>query len=87
MSKLNRDTLGEFVCEIIEHFEDFLDMKGIKLENPEKQEAIDAGVSDEESICNVYGTDYGWLQSEIESSVKYWELIPDEGELNESSKI
>ena len=74
MSKLNQDTLGEFICEIVEHFEDFLDAKGIKLENPEKQEAIEDG-EDPESICNIYGTDYGMLYVLIEGSLNYWELI------------
>lgn len=75
MPKLNQDNIQEFICEIIEHFEEFLDAKGIELENPEKQEAINDG-EDPESICNIYGTDYGWLQSEIEASLKFWELIP-----------
>lgn len=72
--KLNLDTQQEFICEIIEHFENFLDMKGIELDNPEKQEAVDAG-EEEDSICNIYGTDYGWLQSDIEGSLKSWGLI------------
>lgn len=73
-NKLDPDTLGEFVCEIIEHFENFLDAKGIELDNPEKQEAIDAG-EEEDSIANIYGTDYGWLQSDIEGSLKNWGLM------------
>lgn len=74
--KLNLDTQQEFICEIVEHFENFLDMKGIELDNPEKQEAIDAG-EDEESVANIYGTDYGWLQSDIEGSLKSWGLIKE----------
>lgn len=77
MPKLNIDTQQQFICEIIEHFENFLDAKGIELDNPEKQEAIDAG-EDEDSIANIYGTDYGWLQSDIEGSLKSWELIEDD---------
>lgn len=75
-SKLNLDTQQEFICEIIEHFENFLAMKGIELDNPEKKEAVDAG-EDEESIANIYGTDYGWLQSDIEGSLKSWGLIKE----------
>lgn len=75
-SKLNLDTQQEFICEIIEHFENFLNMKGIELDNPEKQEAVDAG-EEEDSICNIYGTDYGWLQSDIEGSLKSWGLIKE----------
>lgn len=74
--KLNLNTQQEFICEIIEHFENFLDMKGIELDNPEKQESVDAG-EDEDSICNIYGTDYGWLQSDIEGSLKSWGLIKE----------
>ena len=77
MPKLNIDTQQQFICEIIEHFENFLDMKGIELDNPEKQEAIDAG-ENEDSIANIYGTDYGWLQSDIKGSLKSWELIEDD---------
>ena len=76
MPKLNRDNMQEFICDVIEMFEDFLEEKGITIENPEKQEAIDDG-EDSELICNIYGTDYGWLQSEIEASLKFWELIPE----------
>lgn len=79
LPKLNLDTQQEFICEIIEYFENFLDMKGIELDNPEKQEAVDAG-EDEDSIANIYGTDYGWLQSDIEGSLKSWGLIK-EGEI------
>ena len=77
MSKLNNDTQQKFICEIIEHFENFLDAKGIELDNPEKQEAIDTG-EEEDSIANIYGTDYGWLQSDIEGSLKSWGLIEDD---------
>lgn len=76
MPKLNLDTQQEFICEIIEHFENFLDAKGIELDNPEKQEAITNG-QDEDTICNIYGTDYGWLQSDIEGSLKSWGLIKE----------
>lgn len=75
MPKLNQDNMQEFICDVIETFEDFLDAKGIELDNPEKQEAIDDG-EDPESICNIYGTDYGNLASDIEASLKFWELIP-----------
>lgn len=75
MPKLNRDNMQDFICEIIEHFEDFLDAKSIELDNPEKQEAVDDG-QEEDTLANIYGTDYGWLQSEIEGSLKFWELIP-----------
>ena len=76
MSKLNPNTVQELICEIIEHFEDFLDSTGIELDNPEKREAIASG-QEEDTICNIYGTDYGWLQSDIEGTLWNYGLLPD----------
>ena len=75
MPKLTQDNMQEFICDIIEMFEDFLNEKGITIENPEKQEAINNG-KDAESLANIYGTDYGWLQSECEELIDYWKLLP-----------
>lgn len=48
----------ETICEFIEVFEDFLDEKGIVIPNDEKDQDPDAS--------NIYGTDYGNLESRIE---------------------
>lgn len=53
---MNRQS--DFVAEMIEIFEGFLEYKGIVLENDEKE-----GDKDE---ANIYGSDYGYLQTEIE---------------------
>jgi len=53
---MNRQS--DFVAEMIEIFEGFLEYKGIVLENDEKE-----GDEDE---ANIYGSDYGYLQTEIE---------------------
>lgn len=53
--KLN---VNEFTLDIVELFEDFLAEKGIIIENEEKLEDDDAS--------NIYGTDYGYLESGIE---------------------
>lgn len=73
------DTAGEFVGQIIDGFEDFLESKGISIENPEKQEAVNDG-EDPDSICIIYGTDYGELQSYIESTLINWGLLQGYGE-------
>ena len=59
----------ELLCGIIETFENFLDDRGIVIENDEKEE-------DPESASNIYGTDYGDLESEIESVLQKYGLLP-----------
>ena len=70
---LNRDNLGAFECEIIELFEEFLEEKGIIIENEEKAEAIADG--DDCEIANIYGTDYGFLQSGIEEILLNYKVM------------
>ena len=76
-NKLTTDSLMEFVGQIIDIFEDFLESKNINIENPEKQEAVSDG-EDPESICIIYGTDYGDLQSQIEETLYNWNIISKE---------
>ena len=59
---------AEFVGQIIDGFEDFLEAKGIDIPNPEKAES--------EGQAIIYGTDYGELQSYIENSLINWGLLP-----------
>jgi len=70
---LPNQAISEFVMQMIENFEDFLEQKQIVIENPEKQEAIDAG-EDVDSIANIYGTDYGILQQAIEEMLIAWNI-------------
>lgn len=72
-TKVKNEDLPELVGELIEIFEDFLAEKGIEIENPEKQEAIADG-EDSESICILYGTDYGEIQSLVEETLINWKL-------------
>ena len=48
---------------LIECFETFLDEKKILIPNPEKEQSG-------ESAANIYGTDYGDLESELEEALK-----------------
>jgi len=49
--------LNELIGSIIETFEDFLEVKEIVIENPEKE--------DDDFASNIYGTDYADLESRI----------------------
>ncbi len=62
---IKEDELKEVVGCIIEAFEDFLEEKGVYVDNPEKAEAISSG-EDPDSISEIYGSDYGDLESAIE---------------------
>ena len=57
----------EFLGNIIDIFEDFLENKNIDIENPEKD--------DEEDAAIIYGSDYDELQDELEIMMRNWEII------------
>ena len=59
---------AELVAQIIEVFEDFLDDRGIVLHNEEKTDSGD-------NAANIYGTDYGELQSGVEWVLNEWGLL------------
>lgn len=61
----------EFIGQIIDIFEDFLDDRKVILDNPERSEP---GV-DPESAANIYGTDYGDLQSALEELLANWGIM------------
>jgi hypothetical protein len=71
----NSDKL-EFLGQIIDIFEDFLDEKGVKIDNPDRdRDAIgDAVCSD----TNIYGCDYGYLSDRIESTMTNWGFFKEE---------
>lgn len=57
----------EFVGQVIDIFEDFLEARSVKIDNEERNGDPDAAI--------IYGTDYGELQSDIESMLINWNLI------------
>ena len=75
--QLRTDEVAQFTGEIIEIFEDFLERKQIVIVNDEKDEAITDG-EDPACIGNIYGTDYGELQSDIEETLLRWRLVKEE---------
>ena len=70
-----KENAGEFIGQIIDIFEDFLEERDIDIPNEEKAE------SDEPAI--IYGTDYGDLQSELEGMLLAWGVL----ELEEGDKV
>ena len=67
LTKLTFEEMNELCCEIIESFEDFLDRRGIVLENEEKEE--------DECASNIYGYDYAELEDEVRYALKKWGLV------------
>lgn len=57
-------TFNEFVGQIIDIFEDFLEDHNVTLDNPEKEQDPDAAI--------IYGSDYGDLYQEIEELFANW---------------
>ena len=69
---INREEMAEFTGQVIDIFEDFLDDKGIVIHNPERE------ADDEENSANIYGNDYGYLQSRITELTENWKLTTEE---------
>ena len=70
MAVISNEDTSEFLGRIIDIFEDFLEEKGINIDNPEKEEDDDAAI--------IYGSDYGILQDRLTDLMKIWEIINDE---------
>lgn len=65
--KVQEHEKAEFLGQIIDIFEDFLEERGVMLDNPEREEDDDAAI--------IYGTDYGELQSQLEDLMVGWRLM------------
>lgn len=75
MTSSDTNATAEFVGQIIDIFEDFLDDKGVRIENPEYYE--DPNNDPDEIPANIYGSDYGYLQTRIEDTLRNWGLQPE----------
>ena len=73
---LKQNDLAEFVGQIIDTFEDFLEERSIVLQNQERNE--------DESDAIIYGSDYGQLQDAINDILKNWEVVgPEDDKKND----
>ena len=64
------DDRCEFIGNIIDTFEDFLEKRGIDIPNPDKEQSGDGAAI-------IYGMDYGELQSDLESLMFLWKVFSD----------
>lgn len=62
----------EFIGQIIDTFEDFLDDKCIIIENEERDADEDL---DAEMSANIYGTDYDYIADELKKVFRHWNII------------
>lgn len=63
------DSRMEFVGQLIDVFEDFLDEKKIVIPNEDKEQSGD------DCAANIYGMDYGIIQNGIEAVLRNWNII------------
>lgn len=68
---INKNDKEEFIGQIIDLFEDFLDEKNVKISNPE---AVEDG---EENAAIIYGNDYDTLHDQIQDVLENWNIIPE----------
>lgn len=59
----------EYIGQIIDIFEDFLTKRSINIDNIEKED------QDPNECAIIYGTDYGELQTALESLMKNWRIF------------
>lgn len=64
--KIKQTDEAEFIGQFIDVFEDFLDSKGICIDNADRDE-------DDDNAAIIYGEDYDILADEILSVVHNWE--------------
>ncbi len=64
----------EFIGQVIDLFEDFLEEKGVSLNNGEKDEPSATGEEPEQETI-IYGSDYDQLQAGIEALLENWGLV------------
>lgn len=71
MGKVGINDKAEFIGQLIDVIEDFLEDRGITLPNPEKEDC-------DEDAAIIYGSDYGDLQTGFEHVLSAWNLLEEE---------
>jgi len=71
---IKTEELPEFAGQIIDIFEDFLEEKGVLIDNPERDE-------DADNTAIIYGSDYGLLQDKIYDTLRNWKLAAEETDM------
>ena len=65
----------EFIGQIIDTFEDFLDDKDVIIPNEERDTDEDL---DAEMSVNIYGADYDYISDELRKIFRRWNIIRPE---------
>lgn len=65
---IKQEDAAEFIGQIIDTFEDFLEKRGIDIPNPDKEQSGDGAAI-------IYGMDYGELQSDLEEIMLNWKVF------------
>lgn len=63
---IDTNNTTEFIGQIIDVFEDFLEEKGIDIDNDEK---------DVDNAAIIYGSDYDYISEGIEDILQNWGII------------
>lgn len=74
-TELTPDSKPEFIGQIIDRFEDYLEEKGIELENDERDEAIAEGEIDPDEAAMIYGSYYDMIGDVISDIIKTHDLM------------
>lgn len=72
-TRISPDVVPELTGQFIDIFEDFLDMKQVTIPNSEKDEYKSEDPLD--TVANIYGSDYDYLDTQIKETLKRWNLI------------
>lgn len=62
---------AEFVGQIVDIMEDFLEEKGIVLDNPEREDYEE----DPDSLANIFGKDYDYIADRVRDRLLAWKLV------------
>lgn len=68
----------EFIGQLIDIFEDFLDEKDIIIPNEERDIDKNLGNLGNEDLANIYGADYFTLEDKIKETLRNWNVIEKE---------
>lgn len=68
MKRIGKNDKAEFLGQIIDIFEDFLEEHGVMFPNEERAQ-------DPDNAAIIYGTDYGYLSEELETLMIGWDLM------------
>ena len=69
---IDQNDKTEFIGNIIDIFEDFLDEKGVTLESPERDDEMEL---DGGTTANIYGSDYDSISDSLEALLRGWKVI------------